>query len=628
MRQSQAIPKLSGQGKYLKWVAIRVRAELVRKLPLTTALLANVLSLGILSLDATCVVIADEVPTVNSVDHNGTQHLTLRQQLVQLDEIRLEDLPRFKSELARIRKLPLAQPEDIEYLTLLTAYEHALQGQYDKVLPTLTPLLDAAVKTEFTTRALILAVNVLLLSNNHTMAFSYFDQLLSSIPSISDAELLAQVIALVMFTYNQLERFDLTLLYERYINYEEIPAKLACRIKVTALDAKYLQPDITVSETEANDVISLCVAARETIPANLVRTEQMRDSLNNNDFTTTLEIYKQYIEEIEHTNYPIMISRVNTLAALAHYRNGNYRQALQLANSALQLAQSSPNNIALSEAYDALYKIAKAEQNYQQALSYLERKHQTESEFNASKTSQQIAYHTVKSEIELKNQRINLLDRDNELLFLQQSIYQEEAKNSRLWLLLVALLGFITMILAYRGLTGRKRFKLMAEYDELTGISNRYHFNNQAKQALKYCQAKHAAVAMILFDLDHFKAINDQFGHATGDWALQQIVQMCKQFMRSNDIFGRIGGEEFVIMMPGCELDKATLLAEICRDAIVSIDCNSSEHNFSLSASFGVSGSELSGYDLKQLLADADKAMYQAKARGRNQVVEYQQSEH
>jgi diguanylate cyclase (GGDEF)-like protein len=100
-------------------------------------------------------------------------------------------------------------------------------------------------------------------------------------------------------------------------------------------------------------------------------------------------------------------------------------------------------------------------------------------------------------------------------------------------------------------------------------------------------------------------------------------VLICKQFMRSNDIFGRIGGEEFVIMLPDCELDKASLLAEICRDAVVGIETTSIEYDFSLSASFGVSGSNISGYDIKQLLSDADKAMYQAKTNGRNQVVEF-----
>ncbi len=578
-----------------------------------------------MSLAAACGVIADEVPAAQQVEYSASQHLTVRQQLVQLDELRLEDLPRFKAELARIRQLPMAQPEDNEYLTLLNAYEYALQGQYDKVLPTLKPLLDPSSNSVFITRAQLMAVNVLFLSNNYNLGFSYFEQLIDSIPTITDPELLAHVIVIVMFTYNQLERYDLTLLYERYIDFDAISSKLSCLIRATSIDAKYRQSDIAFLE-EANLVINECIVAKQIIPANLARKELMRHLLKHNDSKAALTLYQQHVAEIEQTNYPILISQVSALAAQAHLLEGNLEQAKILAEQALLSAQSSPNNFALVEAYNTLYQIAKTQQDYQQALSYFELMHQIENEFNADKASQQAAYHTVRSQIELKNQRINLLDRDNELLFLQQSIYREEAKNSRLWLMLVALLGVITLILAYRGLTGRKRFKLMAEYDQLTGISNRYHFNNQAKQVLKYCQAKQAPVAMILFDIDHFKAINDQFGHATGDWALQQIVLTCKQFMRSNDIFARIGGEEFVIMMPGCELDKATLLAEICRDAIAGIDCNSSERQFTLSASFGVSGSNISGYEVKQLLADADKAMYQAKAKGRNQVVEFQQA--
>lgn len=557
----------------------------------------------------------------------ATEVLTMRQQLAQLDKIKLEDQPRFIAELARIRLLPPEQPGDSEYLTLLTAYEQALLGHYDRVLTTLMPLLETSADTEFITRARILAVNVLLLSHNHTMAFSYFEQLINSIPTLAEPELLAQVIGLVMFTYNQLERYDLTLLYERYIDFSAISAKLACVIRATSLEARYKQADIVVSTAEADEVIKGCVVAKAVIPANLVRTEQMRSLLNDNESQAALAIYRAHIDEIKHTNYPILLSQVSALAAQAQLLEGNVSQAAVLANQALTAAQSSPNNFALVEAYATLYQVAKEQQQYAKALEYFEQMYQIESEFNANKASRQAAYHTVRSEIELKNQRINLLDRDNELLFLQQSIYQEEAKNSRLLLILLALVGFITMILAYRGITGRKRFKLMAEFDQLTGISNRYHFNIQAKKAIKQCETRQVPVAVILFDLDHFKTINDQFGHATGDWALQQIVQACKQFMRSNDIFGRIGGEEFVIMMPGCELDKATLLAEICRDAIVNIDFSLSQHQFTLSASFGVSGSNNSSYDVKQLLADADKAMYQAKAKGRNLVVEYQLTE-
>ncbi|HEX5794186.1 MAG TPA: diguanylate cyclase, partial [Rheinheimera sp.] len=81
--------------------------------------------------------------------------------------------------------------------------------------------------------------------------------------------------------------------------------------------------------------------------------------------------------------------------------------------------------------------------------------------------------------------------------------------------------------------------------------------------------------------------------------------------------------EEFAVVLPGCQTDKAVLLAEICRDAIASIDTADSGKVFSLSGSFGVSGSDISGYQLKQLLADADAAMYRAKEAGRNQVATF-----
>jgi len=208
-------------------------------------------ALCILSQAIAAPLLANDGQAVASFESNSdgkvTEHLTIRQQLVKLDEIKLEDQSRFKSELAKIRQQPV-NADDIEYLTLLTAYEHALQGQYDKVVPTLTPLLESGANQEYLTRARILAVNVLLLSNNHSLVFSYFEKLVTSIPTISDPELLAQVIALVMFTYNQLERFELTLLYERYINYDVISAKLACRIRATSLDAKYLKPEIKVTE--------------------------------------------------------------------------------------------------------------------------------------------------------------------------------------------------------------------------------------------------------------------------------------------------------------------------------------------------------------------------------------------
>ena len=187
-------------------------------------------------------------------------------------------------------------------------------------------------------------------------------------------------------------------------------------------------------------------------------------------------------------------------------------------------------------------------------------------------------------------------------------------------LLLIGSLSLILGLLTYRGLTRSKRYRKMAEFDQLTGISNRYHFTEQAQREIAHCIRAQRPVALILFDLDHFKQINDRFGHAAGDWTLQQVVLSCRNFIRHSDIFGRIGGEEFVILLTDCTAEQAVMLADICRTALADIDTSGYQPKFKVTASFGISDSEQAGYDLSALLAAADAAMYQAKQQGRNQV--------
>jgi diguanylate cyclase (GGDEF)-like protein len=124
-----------------------------------------------------------------------------------------------------------------------------------------------------------------------------------------------------------------------------------------------------------------------------------------------------------------------------------------------------------------------------------------------------------------------------------------------------------------------------------------------------------------LCDLDHFKSINDEHGHAAGDFVLKQTVAACQMHMRTSDIFGRFGGEEFGVVLPGCSLDDARQRAEQLRLAIAAISGNYEGVEVSVSASFGVAASATAGFELRHLLAQADAALYRAKGAGRNCVV-------
>ena len=125
---------------------------------------------------------------------------------------------------------------------------------------------------------------------------------------------------------------------------------------------------------------------------------------------------------------------------------------------------------------------------------------------------------------------------------------------------------------------------------------------------------------MILVDFDNFKAVNDTHGHVAGDVVLQSAVAVLQVHMRSMDIFGRLGGEEFGILLPDCSLETALQRAEKLRIAIAGLARAETGIDFDVSASFGVTTTHESGYDLRQMLIHADSALYRAKREGRNRV--------
>ena len=160
----------------------------------------------------------------------------------------------------------------------------------------------------------------------------------------------------------------------------------------------------------------------------------------------------------------------------------------------------------------------------------------------------------------------------------------------------------------------------LAMTDFLTGIANsRSFFENGEREILRAKRYGHA-FALLLLDLDHFKAVNDTRGHAAGDKVLVSLAGICKHLLRDIDIFARLGGEEFVIILPETDLAGASATAERLRSAIAESEIAAGGDVLHITVSIGVT--ELSPEDdqVETVLKRADKAMYQAKKNGRNRI--------
>lgn len=161
----------------------------------------------------------------------------------------------------------------------------------------------------------------------------------------------------------------------------------------------------------------------------------------------------------------------------------------------------------------------------------------------------------------------------------------------------------------------------LATTDALTEIANRRYFFNQAEVELARAQRYAHPLTAIMLDIDHFKRVNDTYGHGIGDEVLQGVARRCQQMMRKNDLLGRYGGEEFSILLPETKLPEGAIMAERLRQVISQQPFETQHGPLLITVSIGVA-QFLPGIPSARALLDlADKALYQAKQTGRNRVV-------
>lgn len=178
------------------------------------------------------------------------------------------------------------------------------------------------------------------------------------------------------------------------------------------------------------------------------------------------------------------------------------------------------------------------------------------------------------------------------------------------------LLGFAVSIM-YSLL---ERLRLRVFTDALTGAKNRHFYYEMAPKLCAFAERQKQTLSVVVCDIDHFKSINDRFGHLAGDYALKHFSKVIQSLLRKEDTLIRMGGEEFLILSVQSDVTAARQLAERLRTEINAYEVRFQNHRFRLTASFGVVEIHQDG-DLFDTVKAADKALYEAKHTGRNQVV-------
>ena len=180
--------------------------------------------------------------------------------------------------------------------------------------------------------------------------------------------------------------------------------------------------------------------------------------------------------------------------------------------------------------------------------------------------------------------------------------------------------SIFVLMLSYRL---NQNLESIATIDGLTGVLNRRGLEDAALKMQGICKRINLSMAVLVIDVDHFKKVNDKHGHLFGDDVLRYLTNVIAEILRSGDVLGRYGGEEFVVFLPNTVEKDATGLAERIRLGVEKSLHDINEKTIKATVSIGVADSVRAGYDFKGLVAAADSALYVAKNKGRNRVVSY-----
>jgi len=541
------------------------------------------------------------------------------QLLKHADDIRTSNNSEFLDVLRRLDdESGRLSPQQQVWLRYLKAWQLGYSGEYEAAVPALKAVYAEATDLNLRFRAAISLTNDEAFTSHYEEAYAHLSDLLEMQPQIPDKSTRMLGFAVASLLYNEAGQYDLGLNYaERWLS-EDVGATTACKAMYLKLDALFRSGKLRLGDPQISNSIDACLKIGESLAANTIRSFVANIEIAEGNAAKAIEILLENDADVQKTHSARVASEFHSILARAYLVSGNLSQAKTYALSSVEKSIKNQSSKPLIDAFGVLYKVAQAEGDYKTALAYHERYSAAENGYRTETTAKTLAYQMVQQQVADKKRQIDALNERNQVLQLQQQVAAKSAETARLYVVL--LLGALAAIAfwAWRTKRSQMKFQTLSRRDGLTGIINRQHFMDEAKVSLQYCAKSGRSASLILIDLDYFKSINDTHGHVAGDGVLKLTVASCLAHMRSIDLFGRLGGEEFGVFLPDTDLETAAKRAEQLRLAIERI-----EHigvQFPVSASFGVTSTRESGCDLRQMLIYADSALYRAKHLGRNRV--------
>lgn len=542
--------------------------------------------------------------------------------LDQTESVRLSDHPRFVRMLAQIHGEAPAMTSSQQWrLRYLDGWESAFEGDYPTAELRLKNVVGQSGDVNLAAKAGAVLISVQVFNQKYEDAYRGAVAMIAELPRVTSPDARQYVLHNLSQVLDFAGQPDLALKYARMMR-DPLPAgDSPCDSLVLEIAALESLGRLNSSSPELKQTIQTCLAAGKLVIADTARLIQVDRYLAEHRPRDALDLVERIAPGIRKTGFYSHILAVRLQRAQANLALGHDAKAEQAARQVIAMSTTEDKSVHLADAYHVLYEIEKKRGHGMAALRFYERYVTQNTGYLNDVSARALAYQRVQQNLLAQKMQNEALERQNQVLRLRQALTQQEARSTRLYALL--LLAALTLLVLWLVRVKRLqlRFREMARRDGLTGILNHQHFMQAAEAAVAEQGRSSGNVALALIDLDHFKQINDTHGHVTGDQALRHIVSVVQAWLRPGDLFGRLGGEEFGLLLTGCAHDECVALAEHIREAVASTPLRMEGEPIVVTASIGMAFTEQVGFELPRMFHHADAALYAAKRTGRNRVI-------
>ena len=556
---------------------------------------------------------------VQSTAMASTEHT---QFLDETENLRTKDHPQFVRRLSQIHAESADLTTDEQWrVRYLDAWETMFGGDYAKSEVQFNEIIKHSGDAILATKASALLLTNLAFNRRYEEAFALANRLAGTLPSVTDPLARSMLLTNLSQMMTFADQTDLAVKYAEMAEGAIAPGETVCRAAWHKAAALYGGKRLKSFSPELKRAVDTCAASHDKVTTN----------------SALLLTGSVLLDEEQPLKVLAMLNRVAASLSTYHYFPHEELAQLQWAEAYLKLgrdedakkaalavvAMNTPDAISdwLREAYDVLYRVEKRKGNAVGALAYYEKFVAQDKGYLNDLGVRSLAYQVSQQHQMVQNLATEGLSKQNRILRLQQSLDANTVATGRLYITLLLVIVASIALLLFRVKRSQLRFKRMSTLDGLTGILNHQHFMSEAERILRIQEKKLGNACLVSIDIDHFKQVNDTHGHAMGDIVLQHTVAVLQEDLRPIDLFARLGGEEFGILLVGCTSSQAMATAQRLRIAIESAPVEDNGPVISLSVSVGVASTDRCGYQLSRLFRESDAALYRAKRAGRNRVM-------